>query len=72
MNDQGKICDLSPGEELGHAEIEVPLHHADALKTMGASAWREYFRSVKAGLDSQEALACAAAEKRRQRLGGRR
>ena len=67
MNDQGRIRDISPGEDLGHAEIEVPAHHADALKTMGASAHREYFRSVKAGLDSQAALACAAAVEREKR-----
>lgn len=72
MINQGEIRDLSPGEELGHAEIEVPSHHADELKTMGARARREYFRSVKAGLDSQAALACAASVERGQRWRSRR
>jgi hypothetical protein len=39
--------------------VEVPKHHAEMLTKMGIKARKEYYRSVRQGLTSVGALACA-------------
>jgi hypothetical protein len=57
MNAQGDIREFRAG--LGHGEIEIPSHHVEVLRGLCKKARKEYFRSVKQGLSSTAALACA-------------